>query len=156
MTTKEANSNPLPVEHLIVFDGVCYLCSGRVRFLLKRDREAHFHFAAVQSKIGRRLLNANGLDPDNPESFIYLQSGRAFFKSEAVLRIVKGLPAPWCWLTMARIIPRFFRDLLYDLVARNRYSLSDRAKTCIIPTDFQPDRFLTDSPSRNINGAVIW
>ena len=38
---------------IILFDGVCNLCSGVVHFLIARDPHARFRFAALQSEAAR-------------------------------------------------------------------------------------------------------
>ena len=69
---------------VIVFDGVCLLCSRWVRFLLKHDRAARYHFAAMQSEHGRALLLAHGLDPDSPLSFLLVEDHRGYTDTRAI------------------------------------------------------------------------
>ena len=45
---------------VIVFDGICVLCNGWVRFLLKHDRVGRYRFAAMQADAGRALLAKHG------------------------------------------------------------------------------------------------
>jgi len=72
---------------LILFDGVCVLCSRGCRFVSKRDRRGYFRFVPIQLAEGRPLAEQLGIDPDHPDSFAFLANGRAYVKSEAVLRI---------------------------------------------------------------------
>src|SRR6185312_6376690 len=89
---------------VIVFDGVCLLCSRWVRFLLKHDRAARYHFAAMQSDSGRTLLLAHGLDPDSPLSFLLVEDGRGYTDSEAIARVLRGLARRrWRWLSRATL-----------------------------------------------------
>ena len=37
---------------VILYDGECSFCSATIQFVLKRDREELFHFAAIQSEAG--------------------------------------------------------------------------------------------------------
>jgi len=105
---------------LILFDGVCVLCSRGCRFVSKRDRRGYFRFVPIQLADGRPLAEHLGIDPDRPDSFAFLASGQAYVKSEAVLRIARELPR-WQWTWIFQFIPRVIRDATYDLVARNRY-----------------------------------
>src|SRR6266404_4271668 len=105
---------------LILFDGVCVLCSRGCRFVSKRDRRGYFRFVPIQLAEGRPLAEQLGIDPDHPDSFAFLANGRAYVKSEAVLRIARELPR-WQWTWIFQFIPRVIRDAIYDLVARNRY-----------------------------------
>ena len=111
---------------LILFDGVCILCSRGCRFVSKRDRRGYFHFVPIQLVEGRPLAEQLGIDPDHPGS------GLAYVKSEAVLRIARALPR-WQWTWVFHFIPRVIRDAIYDLVARNRYRWFGRRDACILP-----------------------
>ena len=117
---------------LILFDGVCVLCSRGCRFASKRDRRGYCRFAPIQFAEGRPLAEQLGIDPDHPDSFAFLANGRAYVKSEAVLRIARELPR-WQWTWIFQFIPRVIRDAIYDLVARNRYRWFGRRDACILP-----------------------
>ena len=105
---------------LILFDGVCVLCSRGCRFVSKRDRRGYFRFVPMQLAEGRPLAEQLGINPDRPDSFAFVANGQAYVKSEAVLRIARELPR-WHWTWLFHFIPRVIRDAIYDLVARNRY-----------------------------------
>jgi len=77
---------------LILFDGVCVLCSRGCRFVSKRDRRGYFRFVPIQLAGGRLLAEHLGIDPDRPDSFAFLANGQACVKSEAVQRIARELP----------------------------------------------------------------
>lgn len=84
---------------LILFDGVCVLCSRGCRFVSKRDRRGYFRFVPIQLTEGRPLAEQLGIDPDRPDSFAFVANGQASVKSEAVLRIARELPRwQWTWL----------------------------------------------------------
>jgi predicted DCC family thiol-disulfide oxidoreductase YuxK len=121
---------------LIVFDGVCVLCSRGCRFVSKRDRRGYFRFVPMQLSEGRSLAEQLGIDPDRPDSFAFVVSGQAYVKSEAALRIARDLPG-WQWTWVFHFVPRLIRDAIYDLVARNRYRWFGRRDACMLPT---PDR----------------
>lgn len=127
---------------IIVFDGDCALCSGWVRFLLRRDRGARYRFAAMQVPSGRALLVAHGLDPDDPSSFLLLEGERAWTDTDAIRRVVTGLGGVWRIAHALAWIPRPVRDRIYRLVARNRYRWFGRNARCFVPTPEQRARFL--------------
>jgi predicted DCC family thiol-disulfide oxidoreductase YuxK len=117
---------------LILFDGVCVLCSAGCRFVSKRDRGGYFRFVPIQVAEGRPLAEQLGIDPDRPESFAFVANGQGYVKSEAALRIARALPR-WQWTWVFHFIPRVIRDAIYDLVARNRYRWFGRRDACILP-----------------------
>ena len=76
---------------VIVFDGKCVLCSSFAQFILRKDRHARFRPLAAQSELGSALYRHLGLDPVSYETYVLLQDGKAYFRSEASIRIVDGL-----------------------------------------------------------------
>ena len=127
---------------VIVFDGVCALCSRWVRFLLRFDRAGRYRFAAMQGAHGRQLLAAHGLDPDDPMSFLLLDGGRVWTDSDAIVQVLRGLGGPWRLLAAIRVLPRAWRDVAYRALARNRYRWFGRHDACFLPTPEQAWRFL--------------
>ena len=130
------------VEPIIVFDGVCVLCSRSAQFVLKHDRRARFRLAAVQSEAGTALCRQHGVDAVDPETMILIEDGRAFQMSDAALRICHGLGWPWRAFGLLRIVPRPLRDAVYRRVARNRYRWFGRRETCWLPDPQWRDRLL--------------
>jgi predicted DCC family thiol-disulfide oxidoreductase YuxK len=119
-------------QGLILFDGVCVLCSRGCRFVSKRDRRGYFRFVPIQLAEGRPLAEQLGIDPDRPDSFAFVRKGKGYVKSEAVLRIARELPH-WQWTWVFHFIPRVIRDAIYGVVARNRYRWFGRRDACMLP-----------------------
>lgn len=132
---------------VIVFDGVCVLCNGWVRFLLRHDRAQRYRFAAMQGEAGRRLLAQNGLDPDDPLSFLLVEYDRGRVPrvstdTDAMRRVLGGLGGMWRLAAVSVLLPRAVRDPLYRMIARNRYHWFGRHDTCMVPDTTQRHRFL--------------
>lgn len=128
---------------IIVFDGVCVLCNGWVRFLLRHDREARFRFAAMQTDAGRALLARHGLDPDDPSSFLLIDDGTAWTDTDAIARVLATLGSPWTIAAaLLRVTPRGLRDRAYRFVARHRYRLFGRHTACALPPEDAAARFM--------------
>ena len=130
---------------IILFDGVCNLCSGVVRFVIARDPHAHFRFAALQSDAARRACAEVGATPPaavDPDTIIVIADGRALERSDAALAIASRLPFPWPMFGVFRILPRALRDWAYRLIARNRYRWFGKSDTCLMPTPELRARFL--------------
>ena len=109
-----------PDEGIILYDGVCVLCSGWMRFVLDRDTQGIFRFTPIQSDYGRALAQALNIDPDNPDTNALVLGGKAWRRSDAAIRVVSLLPG-WAWVGTFKIVPRPLRDMVYRLIARSRY-----------------------------------
>jgi len=136
---------------VILFDGVCNLCNGAVNLALDWDPSGKLRFAALQSNVGKALLQANGRASDDISSIVLVTQDGAFIKSDAILKITEAL-TPLKFLPMkpaARlgqwVVPRFLRDLIYDGVADNRYNLLGKQDQCRFDADGEfEDRFVND------------
>lgn len=127
---------------LILYDGVCRLCTGTVLFVIRRDRRRRFRFASMQSAVGQQLLRSFGLPSDELKTFVLVEAGGHFTKSTAALRVAAGLGGLWPAVSLLRVIPRPIRDGAYDWVARNRYRWFGRLKQCLVPVPDVRDRFV--------------
>ena len=127
---------------IIVFDGLCVLCSGWARFVLQHDRREHFRLAAMQRPAGAALAARFGVDPDDPETIIVVCGDDALRDSDAVIHILTQLGWPWRAAVIARGVPKLLRDRVYRIVARHRYRLFGRRETCWLPDSAQASRIL--------------
>ena len=125
---------------IIVFDAQCVLCAANARFVLKNDRRRLFRLASMQGAVGARLFEANGIDPNDPDTIVPVDGDRVLRDSDAVLAIYAGCGWPWRAAAALRLIPRALRDPAYRLVARNRYRLFGRRDTCWAPSADDRDR----------------
>jgi predicted DCC family thiol-disulfide oxidoreductase YuxK len=129
-------------QAVVLFDGVCNLCNGFVRFIIRRDPKGHLKFASLQSDYARRELSRVGYSPDKLFSIIVLRRDEVFERSAAVMEIARYLSAPWPTIRVFRILPRFICDFFYNLIANNRYRLFGRKDECMIPTPELKARFI--------------
>jgi predicted DCC family thiol-disulfide oxidoreductase YuxK len=132
-----------PGTCVVLFDGVCNLCNGWVRFVLHRDPHMRFRIASLQSKFGADVLQRHGLSVDYLGSILLLEDGELFAKSDAVLRILRKLRWPWPLLSGFVVVPRGVRDLVYDWVAGNRYRWFGKRDACMLPRPEDAARFLS-------------
>ena len=129
-------------QSILLFDGVCNLCNGAVRFVIKRDRAKRFRFAAIQSVAGQALLAKFYIPAESLETFVLVERERYFTRSTAALRVARKLGRLWALLYTAIIIPKPIRDFVYDCIAKNRYRLFGKRDQCMVPTPELSDRFL--------------
>lgn len=132
------------MSSVVVFDGLCNLCSHTVGFILEHEASPTLQFASVQSAAGSLIMRELGFDPNDAKTFVLVEDGQACFRSEAAIRVARHFRAPWRWLTLTRFIPRAMRDWIYDLVARNRYKWFGRRAVCMMPSAEIAARFLPD------------
>ena len=142
MTDHNLPPQLLPGERLVLFDGVCKLCNGWAKFLIRHDRQQLFRLASVQSAEGQAILQYFGLPLDRFDSMAYVEDGQLLVRSTAVLRILAQLSPPWRWLAWLRLCPEPLRDWCYDRIALNRYRLFGRYDSCLLPSADHAKRFL--------------
>jgi len=123
---------------IVFYDGHCRLCSRSVRWVIRNDRSKRFTYSALPAP-GR-----SGLDGKNEaaactvnrtgevDSVLLFLDGRWYERSSAVLQIALRLRFPWPLLGLFYIVPRFLRDALYNLVARNRKRWFGEHEACFI------------------------
>ena len=141
-----AGSLTSPSPNLVLYDGVCALCNGTVRFLLRIDRRNMLAFAPLQGPTAARLAERHGFASD-VRSIVYVRSfglkhERVHTKSEAVLRVLGDVGGVWWLFSLLRLVPRFLRDPVYDWVARHRYRWFGKYDQCPLPPPELRGRFL--------------
>ena len=130
-------------KHIIVFDGICNLCNGSVRFILRHEQDSLFQFAALQSETGRSLLAWCGLPENFSDAVIYLENGKAHLGSTAALQIGRRLKFPWSMISSLGLwVPKIVRDWVYQQVAAHRYQWFGKREVCMVPTKELRFRFL--------------
>ncbi|ARS89755.1 thiol-disulfide oxidoreductase DCC family protein [Natrarchaeobaculum aegyptiacum] len=129
-------------DPIVLFDGVCNLCTGFVQFLIPRDPAGRFHFASLQSEVGEHLLAEHGLDDHDLDSIVLIEGKKVYVKSGAVIRIAAILGGVYALARPLRFLPRRLRDWGYDVVAANRYRIFGQKDQCMMPTEDVQSRFL--------------
>jgi len=133
---------------ILLYDGVCGLCNRLVRFILRRDREAIFRFASLQSPLAASILTRHGADPSDLDTlYVVINHERPdeslLSRSEAVLFVLKQLAGPWRPIaSFLQLLPKFLREAAYKTVARHRYRIFGRSQVCVLPNGQDRIRFL--------------
>jgi predicted DCC family thiol-disulfide oxidoreductase YuxK len=142
MSDRQSSSEPLPI---VFFDGECGFCHRTVRFLIERDPSGRLHFAHLQGDLARRALPAELRDVGRDGAVVLLERGnRISRRSEAALRALSYLPAPWRWLgALAALRPALpLIDVAYRFVARRRDRFFPRSESCPLPDAQLRPRFI--------------
>ncbi len=127
---------------IIIFDGVCNFCNAIVNFIIRQDKKNVFLFTALQSESGKKLMEQYQITWQQPDSFVLIEKNKAYTKSNAALRLYNKLPWYWKWTQLLWIFPRFIRDWVYGIIAKNRYKWWGKRKECMVPTPELKKRFL--------------
>lgn len=127
---------------VLLFDGVCVLCNGTARFVIANDPEARIRLATVQSASGQAILAALGMPTDRFDTFVFVENGRAWFRSAAMFRLLAHLRRRWRPLRVLSMLPAALLDAGYDGIARNRYRLFGKRSSCLVPSPDIAGRFL--------------
>ncbi|HNP23103.1 MAG TPA: thiol-disulfide oxidoreductase DCC family protein [Panacibacter sp.] len=123
------------IDHpVVLFDGVCNLCSSSVQFVIKHDPKKQFRFASLQSDFGQHVMEHFNLPANEFNSFILLENERIYTKSTGALRLSRKLNGLWPTLYGFMIVPAFIRDAVYSYVAKNRYRWFGKKEACWLPT----------------------
>lgn len=139
--------NPAQGHDVILFDGVCGLCNGLVRFVLARDPTDRFRFASLQSAFATTALKKHGIVATALDTVYVLTnyatpSEGVLSKSQAAFHVLRFLRSPWKVFLLFKILPHYFLDFGYDLVARFRYRVFGRYGSCPLPTPEMQTKFI--------------
>jgi len=129
-------------DPILLFDGVCNLCNGFVKEVITRDLKGVIRYASLQSEAGQQLLANINLEKFSMDTVVLVEGKSFYTKSDVALRIFRHLGGGWSFLYYLSIIPRFIRDTIYDLIARNRYRWFGKKDSCMLPQPEWEDRFL--------------
>jgi predicted DCC family thiol-disulfide oxidoreductase YuxK len=144
----EAERIAIEGRALLLYDGVCGLCNGVVKLLLRHDRLDKLRYAPMQSTLGCEILT-RFCEQSFPDGVVLisdvLSSKERFYRrSDAVAAALQllGTP-PWRLLGKAlALVPRPLREWGYGIVARLRYRVFGRYTTCPVPLPSQRSRLL--------------
>lgn len=140
-----AHSGSEQGKPILFFDGVCGLCNRFVDLMLKADSRNRFRYAPLQGETAQRVLGPQDqaqTQAGDPDSFVFLENDRRYEQSSAVLLALRRLGGAWRLVALLYVFPRPVRDIVYRIVARNRYRWFGRRAECRLPTPEERDRFL--------------
>ena len=134
----------IQTHNIILFDGVCVLCSAWANFMIQHDPQYQFKLVSAQSKLGQQLLSTYQLPTDHFETMVLLEQGQLYTESTAFLRIIQRVGFPYSILKYGKVIPKAVRDVAYRRTALNRYWLFGQTEQCYVVTPDIQQHFLSD------------
>lgn len=131
---------------IILYDGDCAVCDAWVQWVLDRDLDARFHFAALQGETAATIKAAHPELPAQLDSLILFSRdgdvSRVDWYTDAVAAMLAELKSPWSWGRAIRLFPRPLRDLCYRAFAASRYAIFGKLDQCRMPRPGEAERFL--------------
>jgi predicted DCC family thiol-disulfide oxidoreductase YuxK len=127
---------------VIVFDGICHLCTGFAKFVIRHDPDGRFLLLAAQSSRGEVLYRRLGLKTDDWDSNLLILDGRVYTEFDAFIEIARRFGGLWRLTPILYALPRPVRNWLYNRIARNRYDWFGKRDTCFVPNPELNARFL--------------
>ena len=130
-----------PINKIILYDGVCNLCSASVRFVITGDTKRKFQFASLQSDFAKNALWGKEIG-NSVKTIVLLKGDRIYLRSDAALEISRELNGLWPLLYFLKIIPRFIRDAVYNFISQHRYQWFGKTDACWLPSPDLSSRFV--------------
>ncbi|MEN8702961.1 MAG: DCC1-like thiol-disulfide oxidoreductase family protein [Polaribacter sp.] len=136
--------NNIPKDKkIILFDGICNLCNNAVLTIIKHDKRNVFLFAALDSEAGKNITKHLGINTSKIDSIILYEPNISYeLKSSAALIIAKELGGFWLFSQVFWILPKWFRDIAYDIIAKMRYQWFGKKEQCDLPNSSFKDKFI--------------
>ena len=131
---------------LTVMDGDCAVCTLGARMISRFDRTGEIRICPGSTPLGRALLAHYGINPDEPESWLYLIDGQAYTSIDAMVRVGRRCGGVGWALQVLRIFPRVVQDWLYARLVRNRYRWFGHADMCAVPDARLRARLMSGEP----------
>ena len=132
----------METHRIIIFDGVCNFCNNSVNFIIARDPNSKFRFTPMQSDLAQELISSYGLSSVGYDTFLLIKNDKCYVRTDAAIEIAKELSGGWFMCVGFKVFPRFIRDWIYRLFARNRYALFGKRAYCMVPTADLKQRFV--------------
>lgn len=117
---------------IVLFDGYCNMCGKVTAFVASKDKKNLFEILSYQSERGKKILTERNLVPSSTDSVILVTDNKIYFRSDAMIKIFRKLSFPWSILSVLGFIPPKLRNVVYTVIAKNRYRLFGRADSCEI------------------------
>lgn len=137
----------MSAHKVVLYDGVCGLCSHLVAFLIRHDRRDQLRFASLQSETGRAIVARHGGNPEELNT-VYLVSdcdapGESVrVRGKAIFYAFEAIGGVWRVPAVLRFLPAFLLDIGYRLVAKFRYRIWGKLEQCSVPTPATRAKFI--------------
>jgi predicted DCC family thiol-disulfide oxidoreductase YuxK len=124
-------------NRIVVFDGVCGFCNKSIDTLMRLDQTKILKYTSLQGSFMKTLKVKQDL-----QSIILYEDGALYYKSTAILKILRSLGGIWIFTNIFYLIPTSLRDGIYDIIAKYRYSIFGKMESCRMPKEDELDLFI--------------
>ena len=124
-------------KKVVLFDGVCGLCDRSIKLLIWLDKKSLLKYTPIQGEFIKTLE----IEPDI-DSIIFYDEGTLYYKSTAILHILRSLGGIWVFTNVFYIIPKVVRDFIYDVIAKYRYKIFGKLESCRMLKEGEQELFL--------------
>ena len=125
------------MQRIIIFDGICGLCNKSINLLIKLDKHKVFQYTSLEGEYIKQLDIEEGID-----SIIFYEDEKLYYKSTAILKILRSLGGIWIFTNIFYLVPVSIRDFFYDIVAKYRYKIFGKMQSCRMPNEGEEKLFL--------------
>ena len=129
-------------KNIILFDGICNLCNASIQLIIRNDSKRKFLFSPLSSDFSKRILKEERHLDRIPESLVFIENSKTYFKSTAALKIARKMDRMWPIFYVLILIPESIRNFLYDQIAKHRYRLFGKKNSCMVPSKEIESRFI--------------
>ena len=129
-------------SHLVFYDGVCAMCNGIVKWMLRIDDARVFRFAALQSDTADEARKTHPEISSELETMVYVRDGEVFLRSRGAFEAMREVSYPWKALSWLRVLPVWLTDFFYGILAKSRYRVFGKYDQCPLPPAEDRSRFL--------------
>jgi len=131
---------------LVVFDGDCLLCNATVQKILNHEKTEELYFTTLNSALGKSILEImQHQHMQAPDSILFLKDGKIYTRSAAVKSILDYMNGFAFLKFLLKILPLWFCDIFYRLIAKSRFFIFGKNKSCFVPPSTWAHRFMTSS-----------
>jgi predicted DCC family thiol-disulfide oxidoreductase YuxK len=115
-------------RNILFIDGVCSLCDGFAKYILKNSHVTSFYISSLQGKAAQEVLDPVYIK--RLETIVYFKNNKSLIESDAVIEILIDSKIIGRLPTLLYYFPKVARDKLYRFISKYRYRIFGKKKYC--------------------------
>lgn len=122
--------------YYLFIDGECVLCEKvvfKIDSWLQAKAPIQVYLSSLQNiELAQKQLGISL--PQNINSVILWDGTKLFTKMDVVLCLSSYMKGRFKGFLLLKILPRFLRNWIYDIIATNRYKWFGKKSECLLPS----------------------